>query len=81
MPKKRKYAVSIAKFIFLIIVIYAMITYQVLILSTKGKVDLETGDVIEQPTVNQKLLGYFFTFVYSLVVIIFGTLYKYLANL
>ena len=48
--KTRKFGVSIWKLSFLIVVIYSMIKYQILILGTKGKIDLETGDVIEPPT-------------------------------
>ena len=67
--------------VFLVIVIYSMIYYQILILSTKGKIDLDSGEVTEAPTKMMTYTGYFYTFVYSLVVVIFGTLYKSLANI
>jgi len=79
--KLRKFGISITKFVFLVIVIYSMIYYQILILTTKGVVDLDSGEVLEAPTKEMTYTGFFYTFVYSLVVIIFGTLYKNLANI
>ena len=48
--KLRKFGISITKFVFLVIVIYSMIYYQILILTTKGVVDLDSGEVLEEPT-------------------------------
>lgn len=67
------------KYLFLFIVIFSMIYYQTIILTTKGKMSPD-GDIIEPPTSFDSFLGNIYTAVYSAVVITFGTLYKILAN-
>lgn len=62
---------------FLLVVLLSMIIYQIVIPSTQGQKD-ELGNVTQ--TFNQKVTGYIYTSVYSAVVIIFGMIYKFLAN-
>jgi len=45
------------------------------VISTKGKMD-EMGNILEPPTEEDKMLGSIYSFIYSMVVIIFGTAYK-----
>jgi hypothetical protein len=56
-----------------------MVFYQNIIITTKGKMD-SMGNIIEPPTETQQYMGTLYTTVYSVVVIIFGTLYKKLAE-
>jgi len=45
---------------------------------TKGTFS-DTGELIVPPTFDDKITGYVYTTIYSLVVIIFGALYKKVA--
>ena len=55
-----------------------MVFYQNIIITTKGKMD-EMGNIIEPPSETDSLMGNIYTTVYSIVVIVFGTLYKHIA--
>ena len=57
---------------------FAMGFYQNIVISTKGKMD-EMGNILEAPNEEDKMLGSIYSFIYSMVVIIFGTGYKQLA--
>ena len=77
--QKSKYTYSALSYLFLGIVVYAMVFYQNIIITTKGTLD-EQGNVIVPPSEVDSLMGNIYTTVYSLVVIIFGTLYKKIAE-
>ena len=79
MPDRLSYFYKITSYIFLGIVVFAMVAYSHVILSTKGTMD-EMGNVIVPPTDTDSLLGNIYTGVYSFVVVVFGTLYKKIAE-
>jgi len=54
-----------------------MFIYQIVIDGTKGT--WENGELVVPPTFDDKLTGYIYTTIYSIVVIIFGSIYKYIA--
>ena len=56
-----------------------MVAYSHIILSTKGTMD-DMGNVIVPPTDTESMLGNIYTGVYSFVVVVFGTLYKKIAE-
>jgi len=64
-------------YFFCFLVVLAMIIYQVMIDSTKGT--WENGELIVPPTFEQTITGYIYTSVYSIIVIVFGAIYKYIA--
>lgn len=78
MQPARQLMRSIMSYIFLLIVLIAMFFYQYLLKGVKGTFD-EHGNLIVEPTFEEKLIGYTYTAIYSGIVIIFGTMYKKLA--
>lgn len=52
--------------------------YQNIVISTKGTLD-EKGHVIKPPTEQDKFNGSLYSFIYSMIVIVFGFAYKQLA--
>lgn len=68
----------LAAYFFLAIVMFAMGFYQNIVISTKGEID-EAGDIVVPPTDQDKRNGSLYSFIYSIVVIVFGTAYKQLA--
>lgn len=68
----------VSSYLFILIVLVAMILYQNFSENLSQKVD-ENGKVIREQTQEMKIKGYIYTFVYSIIVIIFGNLYKILA--
>jgi hypothetical protein len=79
MPDRLNNFYKITSYLFLGIVVFAMVFYSHVILSTKGTMD-DLGNVIVAPTSTDSLLGNIYTGVYSLVVVVFGTLYKKIAE-
>ena len=63
----------------LISVLAAMVFYQYIIFETKGKRDDE-GNIIEPPTSLDYFKGLVYSAVYSIVIIIFGEIYKIFAD-
>ena len=57
-----------------------MYFYEYLITTTKGTLD-EDGNVVIPPTMTETITGFFYTGVYSAIIILFGTLYKILASI
>ena len=78
--KKLKTTMTVASYTFLFIVLVAMVLYQYLMKDLKGLYD-EEGRQINPPTMQEKILGYIITTVYSGIVIVFGTSYKKLATI
>jgi len=70
--------ISAISYIFILIVIIAMVAYQTIVQSTKGTFD-EEGNQLVPPTMTDKITGYVYTGTYACVVIIFGQMYKKLA--
>lgn len=64
----------------LLAVLAAMTFYQYIIFDTKGKRDAD-GNIIEPPTAHDKFMGQVYSVVYSIVIIIFGEIYKLFANI
>jgi hypothetical protein len=76
----RKMMLRIGSYIALLLVLAAMIIYQYIIFDTKGKRD-EEGNIIEPPTSLDTIKGQVYSVVYSIVIILFGEIYKVFANL
>ena len=79
MPAHLRKTYKILSYLFLGIVVFAMVFYQNIIITTKGTMD-DMGNILVPPTETDSMLGNIYTFIYSLVVIIFGTLYKKIAE-
>ena len=76
----RKNMLKFGSFFALATVFAAMIFYQTIIFNTKGKRDAE-GNIIEPPTSKDHMMAQVYSVVYSVVVILFGEIYKRFANL
>jgi hypothetical protein len=70
---------DVVSYFFCFLVIVAMVIYQLMIDKTKGV--WENGELVTPQTFEQRVTGYVYTSVYSLVVIIFGSIYKWIALL
>lgn len=79
MPERLNYIYRISSYLFLGIVVFAMVFYQNIIITTKGTMD-DMGNILVPPTEAEALLGNIYTGVYSLIVVVFGTLYKKIAE-
>ena len=71
---------KVGSFFALATVFAAMMFYQTIIFNTKGKRD-EEGNIVEPPTTRDHILAQVYSVVYSIVVILFGEIYKRFANL
>jgi hypothetical protein len=68
----------LGKYLFLGVIIATMMLYQSFILTTKGIMD-ESGHMINPPSDKDKLQGTIASFIYSMLVVVFGLTYKKLA--
>ena len=78
--KLEKLYLKLGTYLALISVLVAMSFYQFLIVTTKGKRD-ENGKVIEPPTAWDDFLGNIYTIVYSVIIVVFGEMYKKFAEM
>lgn len=79
MKKKKECTYTFLSYLFLIIVFSSMAIYQTLIFTTKPKIDAEGKPIPGTQTMQMKILGTIYTTVYSVIVVLFGSLYKILA--
>ena len=78
MKKKQELKLKCLSYLFIAIVLASMIIYQTLNYATKPKYN-EQGDKIVDQTLQMKITGIIYSTIYSIVVILFGNLYKNLA--
>lgn len=78
MKKKQNFKMAGLSYLFIAIVLASMIVYQILNQLTKPQYN-EKGEKIKEQTILMKIQGFIYTTVYSIIVILFGTLYKDLA--
>jgi hypothetical protein len=71
---------KLGSYIALLLVLGAMTFYQYIIFETKGKRDLK-GNIVEPPTEIDKIKGQIYSVIYSIVIVVFGEIYKVFANL